>query len=478
MRKFLSCVGFSLAFASLSWAHVPSSSKIFLVGTESVNMDMTLVELAWLPKVTDVAPSLTGVLPRDPRIVETLETCGKQQGFDLSLARSDNTFGGFALQIGFDPVQNSDFGTYLTCALNGVASLKPDDDIFLTLQQNFYGDVNYLSYVLSLMTEFGYGLAREEFASPVPRPSELYSLTLEDYRSAWPALFDTSDLYVTAVSSTGVAEVLVAVDELIDKTYGRPSQAPLPKQPPYTRAPLEGLGLKLPEFDRVFYQLNRVFTPSIEGSVVESSLFSSIMNTRLDAYRQTQGLDPQKDVFRDTGENSGGNADIFDVDSGLLGLQSSSFIDGNYIAGLTFLGVFQNPQPMAPTVDVMIAAIKEAMAEPFTQGEFDKAVAELRTDECSLEPLEGIAESHLIWLREDLFHGRANNFIATNVLGCDNLTLDGVNAIRDQTLHNSNNLIYGIGAIIEDAETLARPICLVDDIGELEFECSKSEFQL
>ena len=84
------------------------------------------------------------------------------------------------------------------------------------------------------MTEFGYGLAREEFADPTPRPSEIFSLTLQDYRM-FAALFDKADVYAVAVSPANVTDLLVAIDGHIGKTYGRPDQAVLRLNNPLMR---------------------------------------------------------------------------------------------------------------------------------------------------------------------------------------------------------------------------------------------------
>ena len=133
---------------------------------------------------------------------------------------------------------------------------------------------------------------------------------------------------------------------------------------------------------------------------------------------------------------------------------------------------------MASTIDSLVDAIEQAMAKPFTQIEFEAAVADLSEDYCTLEPTQDMAQTQATWLREDLFHGRANRFVMDDVLGCEGLNLTRVNEVRELTLKTSATLVYGFGSVVEDAQTLARPFCLVGDIGELEFECSKSEFQL
>ena len=303
-------------------------------------------------------------------------------------------------------------------------------------------------------------------------------LTQQDYRSAWPSLFDTSDIYAVAVSPSGVAELLLVIDDLADRRSGQPSEAVLPQQPPFTAAPLEGLGLRLPGTGRTFYQVNRVFAPSIPASLVEGQVYNFVMDQRLDAYRRDLGLDPALDTFIPPAEGAEEAPLPTPPESGLLGIQSSSFVDGQYVAGLTFLAVFDGPRPMAPSTDVMIAAIEAAMVNPFTREEFDAALAEINAGSCAQEPVERMAQVNAVWLREDLFHGRANEFIASDVMGCEGLTLEGVNRVRDLALNASTTLVYGIGDVVEDAQTLARPFCIVEVIGELEFVCSQSEFQL
>ena len=463
-----------------------ASSRLFLVGTEPANADMTYVELVWLPSVTTVAPGLTGVLEKDSRIPEVLQDCAEDQDFPLLVAEAANTFGGFAVRLGFDAEQNATFETYLTCALDALKTLEPNDEVFLDIQEEYYNDINFLDYAFSLMTEFGYGLAREEFADPVPRPSELFSLVLQDYRGAWPALFDNSDLYVTAVSASQVTDILVAVDNQIDKEYGRPDQAVLPEQPPYTAAPLEGLGLDVPGAQRTFFQVNRVFAPSIEASLSEGRVFDFIMNKRLDAFRLDQGLDPELDAFRplepaeeeDREEEEQEAEEPPMPETGLWGIRPSFFADRKHIAAFTFLSVYVDPQAMAPTVDLTIAALENAMAEPFTEAEFDAALADLSEDYCATSSIEGMAQTQATWLREDLFHGRARSFVAEDVLGCEGLTLKRANEVRELTLNDSATLVYGFGGLIKDAATLARPFCIVEDLSTLEFECSKSAFQL
>ncbi len=466
-------------------AQAQSNSRLFLVGTEPANAEMTYVELAWLPSVTAVAPGLTGVLERDPRVPEALEACAEAEDFPLLVNQAANTFGGFAIRLGFEASQNAGFESYLSCALNALKTLEPDDEVFLNIQGSYYNDVSYLDYTFSLMTEFGYGLAREEFADPVPRPSELFSLALQDYRGAWPALFDSSDLYATAVSPTGVTDILVAIDNQIEKDYGRPDQAVLPEQPPYTAATLEGLGLKIPGAQRTFFQVNRVFAPSVEASISEGRIFDFIMNERLDAFRQDQGLDPLLDAFRpiepaevdENGEEVEAEEPII-PETGLWGIRSSFFADRKYVAAFTFMSVYVDPQAMAPTVDLTIEALETAMATPFTELEFKAALASLAEDYCANDPVEGMAQTQGVWLREDLFHGRARSFVADDVMGCKGLTLERANEVRELTLTQSATLVYGFGGLIEDAETLARPFCIVEDPGQLEFECSGTEFQL
>lgn len=468
------------AFLSVPAAQAQSNSRLFLVGTEPANADMTFVELAWLPSVTAVAPGLTGVLERDPRIPVVLEECAEAEDFPLLVNQAANTFGGFAIRLGFDAAQNAGFESYLTCALDALKTLEPDDEVFLEIQGGYYNDISYLDYTFSLMTEFGYGLAREEFADPVPRPSELFSLALQDYRGAWPALFDSSDLYATAVSPSGVTDILVAIDNQIDKDYGRPEQAVLPEQPPYNAATLEGLGLKIPGVQRTFFQVNRVFAPSIEASISEGRIFDFIIDQRLDTFRQNQGLDPSLDAFRPLEPvEEGEEVEEPPIpETGLWGIRSSFFADRKYVAAFTFMSVYVDPQAMAPTVDLTIEALETAMASPFTQDEFDAAVADLAEGYCALEPTEGMAQTQGVWLREDLFHGRARSFVANDVMGCEGLTLERANEIRELTLNDSATLVYGFGGIVEDAETLNRPFCIVEDPGQLEFECSGSEFQL
>lgn len=452
-----------------------NNSRLFLVGAEPLNADMSFVEMTWLPPEAAVAPGLSGILEQDRRVPLAMEKCGKEHGIELLVAESDNTFGGFSLSLGFDSSFNDNFPVLLNCILLAIEAIEADDDIFLKNQQDFYDQVSFLDYVLSLMTEFAYGLAREEFADPVPRPSELFSLTFQDYRGAWPSLFAVSDLYVTAISPTGVADLLVAIDERIGKDFGSPDQAVLPEQPPYTAAPLEGLGLLLPAMNRSLFQVNRVFAPSLVGSLAEGRVFDFVINKRLNAFRVDQGLEPSNDIFIPLEE---GQEEAATRVEGLSGLRPSFFADKKHIAAFTFFSIYEGPQPFAPTIDLQIDAIEAAMTLPFTEAEYASALNDLAKDYCAIEPTEGMAETQAMWLREDLFHGRAKDFIARNVMGCDTLTLERVNEVRDQALRNSATLVYGIGAIQRDAETLERPFCLVDNIGQLEFECSKSDYQL
>ena len=112
---------------------------------------------------------------------------------------------------------------------------------------------------------------------------------------------------------------------------------------------------------------------------------------------------------------------------------------------------------MAATVDSQVAAIEAAMADPFTQQEYEDALAVLSEDYCAPEPAENMAATTATWLREDLFHGRAKDFVATDVLGCAALTLEGANALRAKALSSSQTLVYGFGDIVVDEETLACP---------------------
>ena len=468
-----------------------TDSRLFLAGAEPENADMSYVELTWLPDIRAIAPSLTGVLQNDPRLEPAVQGCAESLEFNLNWTEAANVFGGFALQFRFDPAHNAGFEGFLACALEAVQALPPDGDLLVALQSRYYDDVGLFGYVMSLMNEYGYGLAREEFASPVPRPSELYSLTLQDYRSAWPALFDSADVYAVVVTPRGATDLLLAIDQQIDKVYGNPSQAVLPEQPPYSAAPLEGLGLKLPWVERTFYQINRVFVPSISGTLALSSAFNTMIDDRLDTYRLAQGLSPLEDLFiaeqaqeeaqdqeGDQSQEEAQNPQPAPTGSGLLGLLPSSFLDGNYIASFTFLGVFGGPQPMAATVDTMTEAIEAALQEPFTYEEYAQARAQLETYECASAPTAGLARSQAIWLREDLFHGRARTFIAQDVMGCDSLSLEALNQARKQTLENSTTLVFGFGPLVEDEATRRRPFCLVEDISVLEFECAKVEHQL
>ena len=476
-----------LGIVSLGAAHAQGDTRLFLAGTEPPNADMSYVELTWLPDARGIAPGLTSVVELDGRVPLAMETCASAQGMELKVATTDNVFGGFALQLGFDSADNDAFPDLLACILPAVAALKPEDQVFLLGQQTYYDNVGFLDYVFSLMTQFGYGLAQEEFADPVLRPSELYSLTLEDYRNAWPSLLEASDLYAVVVAPTGVVDLLVAIDEQIDKTPGRPDQAILPEQPPYTAAPLEGLGVKVQGASRSIFQVNRVFAPSLVASLSEGQVFGFIVDQRLNAFREAEGLDPVNDLFvwePDEAEVAAAEAAGEDPPSpplpldGLAGVLSSFFADGQHVASFTFMSVYQGPQPFAPTLDRQVAAIEQAMTAPFTETEFADAVANLRRDDCAPEPTENMAQIQSMWLREDLFHGRAKTFLIEDVMGCDSLTLDRANEVRVQALTNSATLFYGFGNIQEDAETLARPFCLVEDVGQLEFECSASEYEL
>ncbi len=472
-----------LGVASFGASHAQGDTRLFLAGTQPPNADMSFVELTWLPDARGIAPGLTSVLELDARVPLAMETCANAQDLELKVATTNNVFGGFALQLGFDSADNAAFPDLLACILPAVAALEPDDNVFRRSQQAYYDDIGLLDYVLSLMTQFGYGLAREEFADPVLRPSELYSLTLEDYRSAWPSLFEASDLYAVAVSPTGVADLLVAIDEQIDKDYGRPDQTVLPEQPPYTAAPLEGLGVKVPGVSRSIFQVNRVFTPSVVASLSEGRIFDFIINQRLDDFRQAEGVDPADDFFTwepdETEIAPGEDLPQPPVPAeGFAGLRPSFFADRQHIAAFTFLSLYIGPQPFAPTLDRQIAALEHAMTAPFTEAEFSDALAELSLDYCALEPTENMAQSNSVWLREDLFHGRAETFLIEDVMGCDTLSLDRANEVREQALTNSATLLFGFGNIQEDPETLRRSFCVVEDVGKLEFECSKSDYQI
>ena len=447
------------------------------MGTEPANADLSFVELTWLLGPQAIAPGLTGVLERDPRLPDVLVDCSLTTQLALEQSAIDNTFGGFSIRVGFDSAENAKFDAFLGCSLDGLRALEPDVEAFTQIQQTYYDDVSLLDYSFSLMTEFGYGLAREEFADPTPRPSEIFSLTLQDYRSVWPALFDQADVYAVAVSPQNVTDLLVAIDGHIDKAYGRPDQAVLPEQPPYDAAPLEGMGLKIFGTGRTFFQINRVFAPSVVASLSEGRVFNHIINARLDDWRQSQGLNPEDDVFSPIPD---GQEDLERVppEAGLWGIQPSFFADRQHIAALTFMSLYIDPQPMATTVDDQVAAIEAAMADPFTSGEYESALADLVGDYCASEPAENMAATNATWLREDLFHGRAKDFVAQDVLGCGDLTLEGADALRMQALTNSQTLVYGLGDLIVDEQTLARPFCIVENISNLELECSEDAFQL
>ena len=49
-----------------------SEGRLFLVGAEPANADLSFVELTWLLDPQSIAPGLTGVLERDPRLPDVL----------------------------------------------------------------------------------------------------------------------------------------------------------------------------------------------------------------------------------------------------------------------------------------------------------------------------------------------------------------------------------------------------------------------
>ncbi len=478
----------SLCVAGLCAARAQGDTRLFLAGTEPPNADMTYVELIWLPDERGIAPGLTRVLAMDERIPRVMRICAKRQDLELKIAEADSFYGGFALRLGFDSADTAAFSGLLSCLLRGVPKLESQDELFLRNRQA-YQDEHFrtIPYALDLMAQLGYGLAWQELAAAVVRPSELVNLTLEEYRNAWPFLFEASDLYAIVVAPTGVEDLLVAIDEHVDKDYGRPDRAFLFERPSLAITPFEGLGIKDQTLGQTIFQVNRVFVPSLVASVAEVRLFTLILDQRLDEFREAEGLDPVNDLFAgkpDEAEVAAGEAAGEDPPAspprskGLSGIGVSFSADGKSVSSFFFLSAYEGSYPAVPTLDRQIATLEQAMTAPFTEGEFAEALTVLRETDCAVEPTQDMAQSHGIWLREDLLNGRVRTFLTEDLKGCQSLTLDRVNEVREQTLTNSTTVLFAVGSFQEDAETLARPFCLVKDVGQLELACNTSGYQI